>query len=116
MTFVSTQTARQSRREREARLKELREALGSNHCAAVHLKLEQGWTDLVDGVWVQLPRHRAIELVEGIPEDTNAPIFSKKFPAIEDAKTYSLYISAPAKPDDVPRDDWGTPALEAETR
>ena len=116
MTLAATNPARQSRREREARLKELREALGSNHCAAVHLKLERGWTGLNDGVWVQVPRHRAIELVEGIPEDANAPIFSRKFPAIEDAKTYSLYISAPARRDDVPRDDRGTPALEAETR
>ena len=116
MTLAATNPARQSRREREARLKELREALGSNHCAAVHLRLEQGWTDLNDGVWVQVPRHRAIELVEGIPEDANAPHFSKKVPAIEDAKTYSLYISAPARPDDVPQDDRGTPALEAETR
>jgi hypothetical protein len=101
MTLAATRPARQSRRDREARLNELREALGSNHCAAVHLKLEQGWTDLNDGIWVQVPRHRAIELVEGIPEDANAPIFSKKFPAIEDAKTYSLYISAPSKPDDL---------------
>ena len=65
---------------------------------------------------MQVPRQRAIELVEGIPEDANAPIFSKKFPAIEDAKTYSLYISAPARPDDVSRDYRGIPALEAETR
>jgi hypothetical protein len=97
------------------RLEGLREALGSNHCAAVHLKLEQGWTDHNDVVWVQVPRHRAIELLEGIPPDAKAPIFSKKFPAIEDAKTYSLYISAPASPDDVPPDKRETPALEAET-
>ena len=115
MTLAATKPARQSRREREARLKELREALGSNHCAAVHLRLEQGWTDLNDGVWVQVPRHRAIELVEGIPEDANAPIFNKKFPAIEDAKTYSLYISAPSKPDHLgERHD--RPVLEADDR
>ena len=116
MNFVPTKSARQSRREREARLKDLREVLDSNHCAAVHLKLEQGWTDLNNGVWVQVPRRKVIELLEGIPQDANAPLFSKKFPAIEDAKTYSLYISAPARPHDVPRDDRGTPALEAETR
>ena len=97
------------------RLEGLREALGSNHCAAVHLRLEQGWTDLNNGVWVQVPRHRVLELLQAIPVDANAPIFSKKFPAIEDAKTYSLYISAPASPDDVPPDKRETPALEAET-
>jgi hypothetical protein len=67
MTLAATKPARQSRREREARLKELREALGSNHCAAVHLRLEQGWTDLNDDVWLQVPRPRVLELVEGIP-------------------------------------------------
>ena len=56
MTFALTKPTRQSRREREARLKELEEALESNHCAAVHLKLEHGWTDLIDGVWLQVPR------------------------------------------------------------
>ena len=115
MNFVPTKSGRQSRRQRVGRLEGLREALGSNHCAAVHLKLEQGWTDHNDVVWVQVPRHRAIELLEGIPPDAKAPIFSKKFPAIEDAKTYSLYISAPASPDDVPPDKRETPALEAET-
>jgi hypothetical protein len=115
MNFVPTESARQSRKEREARLKELREALGSNYCAAIHLKLEQGWTDLNDGVWVQVPRRRAIELVEGIPEDTNAPVFSKKFPAIEDAKTYSLYVSAPSRPGDDSRDERETSALETGT-
>jgi hypothetical protein len=104
MNFVPTKSGRQSRKEREARVKELREALGSNYCAAVHLKLEEGWTDLDEAIWVQVPRHKAIELLEGIPEDANAPDFSKKVPAIEDAKTFSLYISAPARPDDVPRD------------
>ena len=115
MDLAATKPARQSRREREARLKELREALGSNHCAAVHLKLEQGWTDLNNGVWVQVPRRKVIELLEGIPQDANAPLFDKKFPAIADAKTYSLYIYAPARPDDVPRDERETPALEAGT-
>jgi hypothetical protein len=113
MNFVPTKSARQSRKEREARLKELREALNSNHCAAVHLKLEQGWSGLNNGVWVQVPRRKVIELLEGIPQDANAPLFDKKFPAIEDAKTYSLYISAPARPDDVPRDERETPPLEA---
>jgi hypothetical protein len=115
MNFVPTKSARQSRKEHEARLKELREALGSNHCAAVHLKLEQGWTDLNDSVWVQVPRRKVIELLEGIPQDANAPLFDRKFSAIEDAKTYSLYISAPVRPDDVPRDERMTPALEAGT-
>jgi hypothetical protein len=115
MNFVPTKSGSQSRREREARLKELREALGSNYCAAVHLKLEQGWTDLNEVVWVQVPRHKAIELLEGIPQDANAPLFSKRFPAIEDAKTYSLYISAPSKPDDLgERHD--RPILEAGDR
>ena len=114
MTFASTKPARQSRREREARLKELREALGSNHCAAVHLRLEQGWTDLNEGVWVQVPRRKVIELIEGISQDADAPLFSKKVPAIEGAETYSLYISAPSRPDDVPRGD-RTLALQPET-
>jgi hypothetical protein len=113
MTAVQAKPAHQSRREREARLKELREALGSNHCAAVHLKLEHGWTDVNEGIWVQVPRHKAIELLEGIPEDANAPLFSKKVPAIEDAKTYSLYISAPIRPNNGRRDEHDTPVAEA---
>jgi hypothetical protein len=114
MTSHVTKSARQSRRERDAKLKELREALASNHCAAVHLKLEPGWTDLIEGIWVQVPRQRALELLEGIPEDANAPLFSKKVPAIDDAKTYSLYVSAPAKPDGNGGDEHKTPALAAD--
>ena len=115
MTVVETKPARQSRREREAKLKELREALVSNHCAAVHLKLEPGWTDLNGSVWVQVPRQKALELLANIPEHADAPSFSKKIPEIEDAKTYSLYISAPARRDDATRDERETPALEADT-
>ena len=115
MTVVETKPARQSRREREAKLKELREALVSNHCAAVHLKLEPGWTDLNGSVWVQVPRQKALELLANIPEHADAPSFSKKIPEIEDAKTYSLYISAPVDPTDRRRDEHQTTALDAGT-
>jgi hypothetical protein len=60
-----------------------------------------------------VPRHKALELFQNLPEHANAPLFSKKVPAIEDAKTYSLYISAPVKPDDGRGDEHETAALEA---
>jgi hypothetical protein len=72
----------------------------------------------LEAIWKQSTpvatcRPRVLELLEGIPQDANAPLFSKKVPAIEGAKTYSLYISALADPGDGRSNEHEHPALEA---